>query len=151
MATRWRDPLTGTVILLLAGGVYWLAGGYNPAAALFPRLIAIVMMLAAAGLVVRGLLRPQAGEPLDLAMAIRTAAVIGLTIVYVVAVASLGYLTASAVFIPVAAWVLGVRRPLVLTLSTLVFLLLVAGLFLSVFKVPLPRDVIVQLLQGRWP
>lgn len=140
-----RDPLTGIAIFLLAAGVFLLAGQYNASASLFPQLIAVVIMIAAAGLTLRGFIRPRIGEPIDTKAAARTALVIGLTIVYVIAVAKLGYMTASLVFIPATAWALGARRPLALVLTTIIFLMLMAWLFLVVFQVPLPRDIILQL------
>ena len=149
MATKWRDALTGLVVLGLSVGIYFLAGTYDERAALFPRLVTVVMMIAAAALFVRGVLRPATAEPVDIGVMVRTISVIGLTILYVVGVARLGYITASALFIPVVAFILGLRRPLPLLLTTIGFLVVVSWFFIVVFKVPLPRDLIVQLISGR--
>ena len=72
--------------------------------------------------------------------------VIGLTVLYVAGVRFLGYVTASVIFIPVTAWFLGIRKPVLLAATTAIFVGTIAYLFREVFSIPLPRETILGLL-----
>jgi hypothetical protein len=143
-----RDPLTGIVIFILSGAIFLTSRQYPPDAALFPQLITGVMMLASAAMIVRGIIRPAraAIQTIDAQGAWKVVAVIALTVLYVVGVAKLGYITSSIVFIPLTAWVLGSRQYLLLAIVTAVFLALLVWLFVFVFSVQLPSEAVLHLL-----
>ncbi len=142
-----QDPLTGIVIFILSAAIFLTSRQYPADAALFPELITGAMMLASIGIVVRGIIRPRPGiAALDAAGTRRVLAVIGLTVLYVVGVANVGYVTSSIVFIPLTAWVLGSRQYLVLAIVTAVFLAILVWLFVFVFSVQLPPEAVFRLL-----
>jgi hypothetical protein len=143
-----RDHIAALIIFLFGAAVFFVAGDFPSAAALFPRAVAVVMMVAAIAIAARATIFPRpAGEPeFDREATIRIGVVIGLTILYVAGVRLLGYVTASVIFIPVTAWFLGVRKPALLAVTTVIFVGVIAYLFRQVFSIPLPREAILALL-----
>lgn len=142
-----RDHIAALIIFLFGAAVFFVAGDFPPAAALFPRAVAAVMMIAAIVIGIRATIsaRPSGGTEFDREATIRIGVTIGLTILYVAGVRFLGYVTASVIFIPVTAWFLGVRRPVLLAATTVVFVGVIAYLFREIFSIPLPREAILAL------
>ena len=143
-----RDHVAALIIFLSVAAVFYLAGDFLPAAALFPRAVAVIMMVSAIVIGLRATISKQPGvqAEFDREATIRIGAVIVLTILYVAGVRFLGYVTASVIFIPVTAWFLGVRKPVLLATTTVIFIGVIAYLFREVFSIPLPREAILTLL-----
>lgn len=140
-----RDAAAGGAIFALGFAFLLLSGRYSRGAEVFPELIAIIMMVCAALLVVRALFfagrsaRPE--EPVPPVTGRMVVAIIG-TIVYAVAVGLVGFVTASLVFVPALSMALGMRRPLVIGVTTIAFVLLIHAVFERIFHVFLPRDLL---------
>ena len=143
-----RDHAAALIIFLFGTAVFFVAGDFPPAAALFPRAVAVIMIIAAVVIGIRASVaraKPTEAE-FDREAVIRIGVVIGLTILYVVGVRWLGYVTASVLFIPVTAWFLGIRRPVLIAATTAIFVGVIAYLFREVFSIPLPREALLALL-----
>jgi hypothetical protein len=143
-----RDHFAAAIAFAFGATVFIVSGNFPPAAALFPRAVAVIMMIAAAVIGVRAtiLTMPRTEPSFDRDATFRIGVVIALTIAYVFSVAWLGYVTASLVFIPLTAWFLGIRRPLLLAATTVIFVGVMAYLFRQVFSIPLPREAILGLV-----
>lgn len=103
----------------------------------YPRLLLILLALAAAGLVARGLVGPvdRAGaHPLWS----RFAAVTLLVAIYFLTFDTVGFLVTSLVFVPALSLLLGYRRPLVTGLVTVLFVVLVWYCFAEIFVIRPP-------------
>jgi hypothetical protein len=142
-----RDTIAGAIVLAFGATVFIAAGHYAPAAALFPRAVAGLMMLAATILILRDLAgrSPRLDLGIGKAAALRIGMVVMLSLIYVAGVASIGFVTASVIFIPVTAFLLGVRNVLEVTLATVIFVGGIAYLFRHVFGIPLPREILLAL------
>jgi hypothetical protein len=142
-----RDSFAAAVILAFGATVFVIAGSFDPAAALFPRAVAAIMMAAAVVMGVRPFFArtEQPLETIDRGSMLRVGMVIGLTFVYVVGVAWLGYATASIIFIPVTAWLLGIRNLGLIAATTIVYVGVITFLFRQVFSIPLPRELLLGL------
>jgi putative tricarboxylic transport membrane protein len=142
-----RDPIAAVIVFAFAGTIFVMAGSFDPAAALFPRAVAAIMMAAAVAMGVRPFLirMEQPLETIDRGSMLRVGMVIGLTFIYVIGVAWLGYATASVVFIPVTAWLLGIRNISLIAATTIVYVGIITFLFRQVFSIPLPREVLLGL------
>ena len=135
----------GFLVLLIAG---WISLSGIPAQArLFPRMIigftAFVTM--AMGLRALWALKTGDGDPawrMFENVSRWAIAVVALPL-YVLGVATIGYFTATLIFIPVLAIALGYRRPLVAIAIALVFDVAIYAVFISLFGRRLPADIIV--------
>lgn len=141
-----RDSFVAVVIFVFSAAFFYMAGDYEGGAEVFPRGVSAVMMIASTILFFRGMRGPAGGERLEPGSAFRIAGVIILTILYIVAVDSLGFVTSSLVFVPATAYFLGIRNHLLIWLATILFVVTVAYLFRNVFQVPLPRELVLTLL-----
>ena len=131
-----RDSVSGAALLLLSGAYFFAARGLpsardEPGPVFFPTLLSGVLLVLALVILVRGW-RSSAGEARR-----RSWRVIGVTVVYAVVFSSIGFATATVVYIGAVALVLGRRgwRVLALSAATTVSIYLVFGLGLGV---PLP-------------
>jgi hypothetical protein len=140
-----RDPLAAVVIFIFAASFYFIGGNYSGGAEIFPRSVAMVMMICSALLFFKGLRGSTGYQPLEPGSVMRVTGVVLLTIIYIVAVDTIGYVTSSLIFVPTVAYYLGVRNHLLIGVSTILFVLLVSYLFRSIFHVPLPRDLLFTL------
>lgn len=138
-----RDPLAAIVIFAFSLVAFITARNYGGGSEIFPRGISVIMMVLSVLLFIRGILRPTTGERMNGGEVFRVSVVIVGTLLYMVAVDYLGFVTASFIYVPVTAYFLGVRNHLLIWLSTLIFVSLVAYLFRSVFLVPLPPELIL--------
>ncbi len=138
-----RDPISAVFIFALSTAFFIMSGNYHGGAELFPRGVSAIMMICSALLFIRGLRNPTTGERMAADAVLRVAAVILLTIIYILAVDNIGFVTSSVVFIPLTAYVLGVRNYLMIGLSTFIFVFGVAFLFRQVFYVPLPPELLL--------
>jgi hypothetical protein len=141
----FRDSVAGLVAFAFAASIFVAAGSYGPATALFPRAVAILMMIASALLAVRGFFRASHHDELPRRTVLLIAAVILLTLVYIVGVDYLGFVTSSLIFIPVTACLLGARNPVLIAAVAVMFVSSVAFLFKIVFGVPLPAEFVVRI------
>jgi hypothetical protein len=143
-----RDLLGALITVLFGAAVFVMSRSFDPAAALFPRAVAGIMILCGVILGGRALLRGQKSIPdeVDPAALPRTGLIILLTILYVIGVSTIGYMTATVIFIPLTAWLLGIRQVAAIALATVIFVGLTVFLFRHVFHVPLPREILLGMI-----
>lgn len=145
-----RDLMFGAVCLALSIGYYMLAAAI-PESALsdtvgaqgLPQTYAIVLAVLSLMLIVRSIARARAGEPraTHRSPAIRVAGMLGIGIVYLIAVPWLGYVLALAALIAATTYYQGGglnRRVAVVALSGA---LLFWVLFVAVLGIPHPPGI----------
>jgi len=145
-----KDTISSVVVFLFSLGAFILAQGYGGGAELFPRGLAVIMMIASAGMFVRAIFWPAAipeGVPkMERSERSVTALCVLVTLAYVALIVPLGFATASIAFVVVISYALGMRNHLVIWLTAIGFVSLLYFLFVRVFHTPLPRDLILGLL-----
>lgn len=118
-------------------------------AGIFPRLIIYVLTFFSLVYLVRSIMvaRPtrQVVENLGIFAILLVA-----SIVYINGVTYLGYVTSSLIFIPLATWAIGFRRPLYILVVTLVYIVSVYVLFEVIFGRPLPSELLLEQLRRLW-
>lgn len=131
-------------LLIVITGLFWAESAKIAAAEaqMFPRIILIAMgalalMLAARSWRLDPALRADAiiTAPLQFVFF-----VLG-SVAYVASVGYLGFFTASAVYMPAIAFLLGLRKHLLNLAVTAVFLALTYLVFVVLFSRPLPREL----------
>lgn len=134
-----RDGIAALGLLALIGAA-WLESGTIPGEAqLFPRLVLGLMALLALAMLLRATAHPPAEPFLRNPGAL--AVTLSLSVLYLGAVDLAGYLAATALFVPALALALGLRRPVLLVLTTAVFVAALHLVFVVAFNRPLPRGL----------
>lgn len=141
----FRDPVTA-VLGFGVGLFFFLASQDIGGSGMFPGTVAAVMMVASVAILVKGILRPTSGAPLSGHEILRMVIAIALTLLYIVGVREVGFLTTSLLFVPGVAYALGLRRHLLILATTLIYVLGVYFFFEVLFNTPLPRDLILRYL-----
>ena len=137
---RRQDIVTGLAFALFGAIVFWLAQTYRGASGAYPAVLGA--LLAALGLALAARAwwqgstasRALVENPLPLAVTAGTAAL------YILAVTRIGFFSASAGLMLVLPPLLGLRRPWLVLLATLIFTTLVYAVFTLVLNKPLPPD-----------
>lgn len=124
MNSRTLDLVYGTVLFAIAMALYWVSFDLQVAGrsiasdpAWFPRLLLGMMLIAAVVLGGRALARRSTARGVPLrgqALAIT----VGAAGLYLMSFYEIGFIPSTLVVIPVMSWLLGFRRPLVITLVT---------------------------------
>lgn len=73
---------------------------------------------------------------------------VGLSVLFVIAMAKIGFFTSSVIFFVVCNWMNGFRRWRTVATTTIVFLILVYLVFVKIFLRPLPKELILSLFQS---
>ncbi len=142
-----RDVMSAVVIFLFSGVAFYLAGGYGAKAGMFPKLVAGIMMGGAALLFLRGMfVRLPSSMTVEPAAMRRMAVAVVLTLLYVIAIVPLGYITSSIIFLMVTTYALGMRRFLLTGVVTVLFVFVLQYVFKNVFHAPLPGELVMRLL-----
>mgnify|MGYP003881831775 CR=1 FL=1 len=141
----FRDLISAVVIFAFSGVAFYMAGDYGTKAGMFPRLVAGIMMGAAVLLFIRALFFRPPGTEVDRVAMRRMAVAIVLTLLYVVAIVPLGYITSSIVFLMVTTYLLGMKRYLLTAAVTVLFVFGLHYVFQNVFHAPLPGELVLRL------
>jgi len=64
-------------------------------------------------------------------------------LIYILVVSSIGYFSATVLFIPCAALLLGYRRPVPIAIATLGFCIFIYFVFVYLFERPLPSEIVL--------
>lgn len=144
-----RDLIAALVLLAFTAGFALLAlrlpdrGLPNtPGPAFFPILIALALAVLSVALLVRGA-RAAATEPSTLPSAVsaRGWIALGVFVVYLIAMPTLGFLIASVPFFAALTWAYGERRPVVVVLTAIAVPAALLIVFRSGFQIFLPRGL----------
>lgn len=144
-----KDTISSIVIFLFSLAAYVAAADFGGGAELFPRGLAMIMMVVSAVIFLRSIVWPRLVpegignmEPADVK---RTAVCVGITVGYVAVISVLGFATASILFIVCIAYAMGYRNHLALWLTAVLFVTTLYFTFVKVFHTPLPSDLIFGL------
>lgn len=107
----------------------------------FPRAISAMLVLCAVLLLARSLVPGRLAEASALVSVERpwfVLAAMGMTILYPLLMASLGYYLATALWLPPFFWIAGYRKPVGVALATAGFLVFTRVIFQHVLGTPMP-------------
>lgn len=144
-----RDVVAAVVLLAFTAGFGFLAlrlpdrGLPNtPGPAFFPTLIATALAVLSIALLMRGV-RAAATEPsaLPTGVTARGWLALGMFVIYLVAMPTLGFLVTSIPFFAALTWAYGERRPVVLALTSVLVPAASLVVFRSGFQIFLPRGL----------
>ena len=107
----------------------------------YVKFLLAVMAFLCALLIVASLCGGETGRPQWVKAPGAFTATVALTLVYVLSLKYIGFYAASAVYMLVLAFLLGLRRPLLLVVSTAALLALVYGVFVRFLGVPVPLGI----------
>ncbi len=137
------------LILLCVAAIFWVDSANISAAEarMFPRLILGALILLAVLLFARSFRLPieARSEPV-ITDRTRFALFVGTTIIYAAGVPIAGFFTASAIYMPLAAYLVGLRRPWMNLLVTAIFLAATYLVFVTLFSRPLPAEFPMRFL-----
>lgn len=132
------------IIIVVVTGLFW-ADSANIAAdeaRMYPRMILGALFVLASLLALRTLSAAKDEHADAIVTSVPAFSLFILTsTVYVASVSTLGFFTASGIYMPVVAYLLGLRRHLMNLAVTLIFLLAAYVVFVIVFSRPLPREI----------
>ena len=145
-----NDRISAFVLLALAGAVWWFTQDVPREASMFPRVVGGLLGFLAVLLFGRTLVPSLRSEdrqklfenPKNLAITVVA------VVLYVVLVAKIGFFTASLIWLPGYAILIGENRPKLLIWSTVIFLILVYLLFVWGFERVLPEEAIVRFFSA---
>lgn len=132
------------VIIVVITGLFWAESADIAAdeARMYPRMI-LVSLFILGGLLAARTLRSGKEERAD--AIITSVPAFGVFILasmlYVASVSTLGFFTASGIYMPAVAFLLGLRRHLMNIAVTVIFLLATYVVFVIIFARPLPREI----------
>ena len=138
-----RDQISACLLMVMVA-IFW-RDSYSISAAeaqMFPQLILIVLGLLAAALFVRGMrMGNKLAEMRIISSLPAFVAFIAPTVLYATAVNYFGFFTSSIVYIPLVAFLIGLRKHWLNALVTFVFLLATWLVFVALFARPLPPEI----------
>jgi putative tricarboxylic transport membrane protein len=138
-----QDRLAGIIFFAAALYLYDHAGIFPPESATFPRLILVVTMVLSVVVVARSVFvaswREKDFQPffVNFKNFAITVSSMGL---YILAVEWIGYYTASVLYIPLAAWILGYRSKIVLVSAMVIYLGFAFLVFDQLFELQFPQE-----------
>jgi putative tricarboxylic transport membrane protein len=145
MTKAAQDRAIAVVVFILAGAMFLEAGQLPFEAGLFPRLVTAIMLIAAIAMFARSFAASgrAPAEPVFIngrLLAITLAA----TVLYVIAVGTVGYFTSSLVFVPAIAYALGLRHHKAIAIGTVLFVAFLYLVFVRIFQLPMPREMLLE-------
>lgn len=137
-----RLDMTFAVFLLLVGAAaLWLGRDFPADSRAWPMAVVGVMMFGAA-MALAQLLRGHADEAevAPMVAPARAAVVLALFVIFLIVMATVGFVTAGVLLTLVVPPVMGERRPWVVVLTTIIFMLGTWFVFTQVFQRVMPYD-----------
>lgn len=150
---RWlanRDAICAALLLLFSGGAWVQASALSPKAAMFPRLVTLLMLAFSAIYLIRSLLRApitETGTPF-FTNATRFIVALVLIATYVLIFPRVGFFTATLVFVPVFSIAIGFRKLPAALLGSAVFTLGAWLIFVGLLGRRLPPEVLLTYVTG---
>jgi hypothetical protein len=136
-----KESLAAAALLALALFAWTDAASFAAEARVFPRLVASAMGVLALAMLARSFFTSAEERKRPFFKSLRYFLVcLALIGGYVYSTSLLGYFTASAIFVPAFALLLGLRRPVVIVASTVGFVVLANLVFVQAFQRPLPTE-----------
>ncbi len=144
MNRKYVSILSGAAGILLAGAVYSQVlkfPSYAIHATQYVKFLLTVMTVLCALLLVSSFFSRDTSKPSWVKAPLLFTVTVVLTVLNVVAMQYVGFYISSAVYMLVLAFCLGLRRPLMLILCTVLLLALVYGVFVRFLGVPVPLGI----------
>ena len=142
-----HDRIAGLVILAVSAFLFDRAGEFPAESRIFPRMILLFAMVLAGWMMLRSFVvaswRDKVTEPFFLHFG-RFAITVSSMGLYVVAVEHIGYYTATILYLPLSAWVLGYRHRIVLALTTVGYIAFAFLVFDLVFELQFPEELFLR-------
>ena len=140
---KFREALLLAVLGGFAAAFWFLSGGYNPTAALFPRGIAIACLVFLAILVIRWM-RSESTTPAN-SYSFRELVTLGLQAGYILFIYLIGFIAATFLYLFITPFQLQYKRWPVVVAHALVLTAVLTTSFLWVFNVQLPAGILWDL------
>lgn len=147
MTANRTELMAGLALLLFSVFAWREAAGIRGAAAMFPRAITVILGFFSLLYLLRSIFNGRAGEPFFKNFVIFCAILVG-SIIYIQSVVFVGYVTSTAIFVPLISWVIGFRRPVYIAIVTIIYVLSIYFIFEVIFKRPMPDDLSIQLIRS---
>lgn len=139
------DALAAVGVFVFGATAFFMTSDFSGQTRIFPQIVSGMMMFCAALLFLRTLRfgqKPQVRPAVNkMALGRSIAATLG----YVALIVPLGFLAASLIYMPLAAYLVGVRNHLLIWSMTILFVGGIYLLFTGPFHTPIPRGLIFQL------
>jgi hypothetical protein len=153
----WKnDTYAAAILLVFCGFVYGVASSYPYQSAYFPRIIIILLAILSFALLGKAFLarrRERAGKQQDYPKDTKKLAlwkrevfrkvVLMVTgaMIFIGVMDFAGFYLTSLVYLPLMTWLLGVRKPRTIILSSFIVLFFVYLVFTAFLRVPLPEGI----------
>jgi hypothetical protein len=138
-----RDQISATLLMVVVAVFWWDSYSINAAEAqMFPRFTLIVLGLLTVMLFIRGMRlgATRSNVPVISSWPAFLAFMLP-TVLYAVGVSYFGFFTSSVVYIPLVAYLVGLRKHWLNAIVTFVFLLVTWLVFVALFSRPLPPEI----------
>ncbi|QIE46849.1 tripartite tricarboxylate transporter TctB family protein [Pseudohalocynthiibacter aestuariivivens] len=138
-----RDQVSACLLMAVVAVFWWDANAINAVEAqMYPRLVLGVLGALSVLLFIRGIrLGSQMATAPVITSWVAFLAFLIPTIIYAVAVGTIGFFTSSIFYIPLVAFLIGLRQHWLNALVTLIFLLATWLVFVALFARPLPQEI----------
>jgi hypothetical protein len=146
-----HDRIGAIVILAICAVLYEQLSDLETSAAMFPTIIigilaGLTVLMLAQSFFIRP--TPESEKPFFIHPG-RFIVATGMTLAYIAAVQHAGYFTASILFVPGIAYILGYRNKKILAGATAGYAAFAFIVFKLVFERPLPPELLFTLLSGQ--
>lgn len=138
-----NDAVLGTSVAILAALGCWKTIGLSSESRLFPLLVLGPAVLIGIIIAIRGQIRliKNNDNPHFFLSPGSFFLVVGVIFFALLGVQFLGFLTTSAIIIPLLSYILGYRKFLPVLTTTLIFLVMVYIVFIQLLSRPLPAEI----------
>lgn len=143
MKTIHNDVVLGTSVAVFAALGCWRAMGFSADSRVFPLLVLVPTTVIGLLIAVRGQMRlwRERDNPRFFVNPIRFFQIVVIMGLALFGLQYLGFLTTSAITIPVISFLLGFRKPLPVFATTGLFLVIIYIVFIQILSRPLPMEI----------
>jgi putative tricarboxylic transport membrane protein len=151
-----NDSYAAVILLVFCGIVYGVASSYPDQSAYFPRIIIVLLASMSAALLGRAFLarrreraerqqgQPQAARKLAFwkrEVFRKVVLMVAGAMIFIGVMDFAGFYLTSMVYLPLMTWLLGVRKPRTILLSSFAVLFFIYLVFTAFLRVPLPEGI----------
>ena len=143
-----QNIVTGIVLIAVALAAFALAIPMPEKAAVFPKIVSMVLALLGGLLIVTTAVKMKKGtaideEALDPHTFLRPMAFMLMVILYVAGIRVIGFYVTTTVLLVVYMYIMGIRQPKALAITTVVVMVLIYLVFTTALKVRLPKGILM--------
>lgn len=133
------------ILIIVVATFFWIEAGKIRAdeAQMFPRAVLVLVYVLAALLALRTLSARKAQRASAIFISFPAFALFIVTsLIYVASVSNAGFFSASVIYMPIVAYLLGLRRHVFNLAVTIIFLVAAYAIFVVLFSRPLPPELL---------